>query len=75
MGRDIFSDSEPLVIFLNRSFITDKGQYNAVREEFHPTASEQVDEDYIDNLLETINKKFHYSAKILDTNYYSKLGL
>ena len=29
MGRDIFSDSEPLVIFLNRSFITDKGRYDA----------------------------------------------
>ena len=70
MGRDIFSDSDPLVIFLNRSFITEKGRYNAVEQEFFPEDDIQVDESYINNVLDIINKKFYYSAKILDTDYY-----
>ena len=30
MGRDILSDSDPIVIFSDRSFITDKGRYNSL---------------------------------------------
>jgi len=70
MGRDIFSDSEPLVIFQNKSFITDKGQYNAVTQEFFPEDGQQVDDQYINEILDIIEKKFYYSAMILDTDYY-----
>ncbi|MBO5413225.1 MAG: LTA synthase family protein, partial [Clostridia bacterium] len=34
MGRDIFSDSEPFVIFSNRSFILKNGRYNATTKRF-----------------------------------------
>jgi lipoteichoic acid synthase len=37
VGKDIFSNSEPLVTFLNRSFITEKGSYNSVIGEFVPS--------------------------------------
>lgn len=70
MGRDIFSDSEPLVIFQNKSFITDKGQYNAVTQEFIPEDGQQVDDQYINEILNIIENKFYYSAMILDTDYY-----
>jgi len=70
MGRDIFSDSEPLVIFNNKSFITDKGRYNAVTQEFFPEDGQQVDQQYINEILDIIEKKFYYSAMILDTDYY-----
>ena len=73
MGRDIFSDAEPLVIFRNRSFITDKGRYNAVTREFIPNHGEYVSQDYIDTISAKINNKFYYSARILDTNYYDKI--
>lgn len=75
MGRDILSDSEPLVIFLNRSFITDKGRYDALKQEFFPADGEQVDDEYISTILDAIEKKFYYSAKILETDYYSKVGI
>lgn len=73
MGRDVFSGSEPLVIFRNRSFITDKGRYNSLTKEFIPKEDENVSQDYIDAISSMINNKFYYSAKILETNYYAEL--
>jgi hypothetical protein len=73
MGRDIFSDSEPLVIFSNRSYITDKGKYNSELEKFISKDNIEVDDSYINKLSNIINAKFHYSARILDLDYYSKV--
>ena len=71
MGKDILSDSEPLVIFGNRSFITDKGRYNSENKTFIPNKGINVDENYVKDLIKYINSKFYYSAKILDTDYYN----
>ncbi len=73
MGRDIFSDSPPLVIFQNKSFITDKGRYNSETRTFIHKKGIAVDENYINNISKIINSKFYYSAKILETNYYKKV--
>ena len=73
MGKDIFSDSKPLVIFRNRSFITDKGIYNALTKEFIPNEDETITEDYINWISTIIENKFYYSAKILESNYYEKI--
>ena len=73
MGRDVFSDSEPLVIFQNKSFITDKGRYNSETKEFIPAGGENIDKDYINSISQIINDKFYYSARILDTDYYRKI--
>lgn len=73
MGRDVFSDAPPLVIFRNRSFITEKGSYNAVTGEFTPRDGQGIDKDYIDRMLTTVDQKFYFSAKILEHNYYDKL--
>jgi len=70
MGRDIFSDAEPLVIFENKSFITDKGRYNSVKGVFTPNPGVEVDEDYINSIKDIVDSKFYYSAKILETDYY-----
>lgn len=73
MGRDIFSDADPLIIFSNRSFITDKGRYNSKLSEFIPEDEAQVDENYIKRISSIVNAKFYYSAKILDHDYYDKV--
>lgn len=73
MGRDIFSDSEPLVIFSNRSFITDKGRYNSKTGEFVLNMGESVEEGYRKMISGIIKNKFYYSAKILETDYYKKV--
>lgn len=73
MGRDIFSDSDPLVIFLNRSFITDKGKYDSQLEEFISKDDIKVDDSYINSISNIINTKFYYSTKILENDYYNKV--
>jgi phosphoglycerol transferase MdoB-like AlkP superfamily enzyme len=73
MGRDLFSDTDPLVIFSNKSFITDKGRYNSVTKKFEPLAGESLDANYRQKISNMIDKKFYYSAKILDTDYYKKV--
>ena len=70
LGRDIFSDSEPLVIFENKSFITDKGRYNSLTGVFTPNPGITVDENYVNTIKDIVDNKFYYSAKILETDYY-----
>jgi lipoteichoic acid synthase len=73
MGRDIFSDSDPLVIFDNRSFITDKIMYNAKTKEVTNLTGETLPEDYLPKMKKIVSDKFMYSAKILEENYYGKI--
>lgn len=75
MGRDIFSDSEPLVVFANRSFITGKGMYNAVTKTFTPFAEQTVEDEaaYVEAYKAEVNNMFLVSAEILDLDYYGIL--
>lgn len=75
MGRDIFSDSEHIVILSDRSWITEAGRYNSVTRKFTKTTEEEIDDDYIDRINSIVNNKFSMSALILDNNYYKKVGL
>lgn len=70
MGRDLFSEKDPLVIFENRSFITDKGRYNAETEEFIPRNGGSVPEGYQEEISNKVSAKFYFSARILDLDYY-----
>ncbi len=70
MGRDLFSDKDPLVIFQDRSFITDKGRYNSEEEEFIPEAGAEIPDDYQERISNQISAKFYFSARILDLDYY-----
>lgn len=74
MGRDALSDSDPLVVFNTRSWITDLGRYNADKDEFIPSVSEeQIPEGYIESVCTKVDAKFAVSEKILDTDYYRVL--
>ena len=73
MGTDMFSEKEPLVIFSNRSFISSKGRYNAATKEFTPNPGVTVPQYYSKNMSAAIDRKFTYSALILDNDYYSKV--
>lgn len=78
MGNDIFSTSSDLVIMSNRSFITDRGMYSATDRTFTPFAgkefaTEEEQNDYVQNVRKIINNKFTVSAKILEKDYYGYL--
>ena len=67
MGTDLLSDSEGLVIFSNRSFITSKGRYSSLTKKF---VGEEVDENYVDNISKIIYNKYQMSRLILENDYY-----
>ena len=75
MGRDLFSDAPPLVIFLNRSFITDRGRYHSKNGTFTPNEGVTVDDTYVEEMKKIVTAKFYYSRKILETDYYSRLSI
>ena len=49
MGTDILSDSDSLIIFSDRSWITDKGRYNAVSKKF-TSFGDSVSNEYIEKI-------------------------
>lgn len=73
IGKDILSNSDPLVIFADRSFITDKGKYNAVTGEFVPNDGVEIEDEYIKEINNIIYKKFQMSRLILENDYYRKV--
>lgn len=75
MGKDILSDAEPLVVFNDRSFITDKITYNASAKKGQNKVTyltnEELPEGYVSDKISTVNNMFKVSKAILDTDYYS----
>lgn len=73
IGRDILSNASPLVIFSDRSFITDKGRYNAITQEFIPNENTEIEEGYVQKINNIIYKKYQMSRLILENDYYRKI--
>lgn len=71
MGSDILSDSDPLVIFQDRSWITDKTYFNARTGEIISRNGNTPDEDYIEEISKIVKNKFKVSSMILDNDYYN----
>lgn len=75
MGSDVLSNSGGLVIFGNRSFITDMGKYNTQTGEFKLAegksfADEEEKNAYISGVRSIVNNKFTMSKQILEEDYY-----
>ena len=73
MGKDVLSSSEGLVIFNNKSWITDKGRYNYLKKKFEPFGDEKVSQEYIDEINEIVKLKFQMSKLVIQKNYYKKV--
>ena len=73
MGTDILSDTSPLVIFSNRSWITDRAMYNSSSNTVTFLDGTDKDKEYVKLVNRVVADKFKYSAKILETDYYGKI--
>ena len=73
MGKDILSDAEPLVILADRSFITDKGRYNAITQKLTPNEGVEVEDGYVKKINAIIYSKYKMSRLILENDYYRKV--
>lgn len=73
MGTDLLSESEGLVIFNNKSWITDKGRYDYLKKKFESFTDEEVSKEYIDSINEIVKLKFQMSKLVINKNYYKKV--
>ena len=69
-GRDIFSDSEGIVIFNNRSWITKEGKYYSSSNKFY---GNNVDSSYINKVNSLVKNRLNISKKIIQNDYYRYL--
>ena len=72
-GRDVFSEAPALVIFNNRSWITELGRYNSSEDKFEANEGAEIPEGYAVKILKQVNEKFSNAAKIIEYDYYSKI--
>lgn len=70
VGQDILSDSEGLVMFNDRSFITDRVSYNANTGEIRSIDGSQIDESYVEYMQTVVKNKFSMAESICDYDYY-----
>ena len=70
-GRDILSDSPGLVIFKDRSFITEMVSYNKVSQEILWRDGYEENEEYYEAVKSQVKGLYNYSANILNNNFYS----
>ncbi len=74
VGRDVFSEAEPLVLWRNRSWVTEKGSYDALKKEFTPAEGmEPADEDYIKRINAIVKGKLDYSEDVQQANYFNHI--
>lgn len=71
MGSDILSDSQPLVMFSDRSWVTDKVYFDAKTGTAAVKEGQNINDSYVEEISSQVKDKFKYAAKILDDDYYS----
>ena len=83
-GRDVFAENkEPLVIFLNYNWLTDRGYYNASTREYTPKEGCSFDgagdprfasdEEYVEYISTIVKNKMILSSNIPNYDYYNIL--
>ena len=74
VGRDVFSDAEPLVFNSHYDWKTEYGTYFSAKGEFVPSVdASEIPEGYVNRIKTTVRNKMRYSAGVLDTDYFRYL--
>ncbi len=71
VGRDVFSEAEPLVLWKTYSWITDKGSYDSSKGIFTPREGITVDEDYVARINAIVKNKLTFSNSVVAFDYYN----
>ena len=72
VGRDVFSDTEPLVIWgVSGNWKTDKGTYDYKSGKFTPNEGVEVPEDYGKTVNTIARNKVKYSKGVINNNYFN----
>ena len=69
-GNDMLSDAQSLVVFSDRSFITDTVIYDAKEQTAVSRTGDEVSDDYIKSMKSYVRMLFQYSAGILNEGFF-----
>lgn len=73
VGRDVFSEAEPIVLWYDHSWVTDKGYYDSAKNKFTPRDGVEVDEEYVQRIKSLVYNKIFYSREVQVTDYFNYL--
>lgn len=74
VGRDVFSDAEPIVLWYDYTWKTDKGSYNSETRKFTPAPGVEVDDAYVSRIKDIVYNKIYYSREVQNTDYFNYLA-
>ena len=70
IGKDIFSNSEGLVIFADYSWLTDKGTYSNNNGTYTSYDGSEVSDAYVNRFKKAVNNRYQISINIMLYDYY-----
>ena len=73
VGRDVFSDAEPLVLWPNGSWKTTQGVYDASKKQFTPAEGVEANDDYVSYISSLVSNKIKFSKSVANYNYYNEI--
>ena len=73
VGQDVFSEEEPLVLWTNGSFMTDKGYYYGGKWTDADPA-QPASQEYINAMRAKVQGKLSYSKLVLSTDYFKSFN-
>lgn len=71
VGRDVFSEEPPLVLWMDHSWKTDKGCYEAQTGVFTPAEGVTVEDGYVDRISSRVANKVTYSRSVLEADFFN----
>lgn len=71
VGRDVLSDTQPLVLWPNYSWKTELGFYNATSGKFTPVEGVEIPEGYVKNISSIVSNKITFSRSVQKYDYYN----
>lgn len=73
VGRDVFSDTEPLVLWTGYSWVTKEGKYDASTGKYYPNEGYKKDKKYIEKMNQIVANKLKFSKDVVNSDYYREL--
>ena len=73
VGRDVFSDTAPLVLWNDYSWMTDLGFYDAAKNRFTPNDGVTVPDGYVSKISAAVRDKIRYSGYVLEHDFFAGL--
>lgn len=74
VGRDVFSEQTPLVLWQDHSWRTDQGSYEALSGTYTPAEGKTMTQEYIDYISAVVSGKIAFSKSVQTNNYYNNVS-